>query len=109
MGSRQLSLHCECTPVLDTAVSAADGASLLTAVIEAVAAAEDADPTELPPIATSVDLEAAEQLLAVSSSDGPSDAVVGVAVRDWNVFIRDDGRIRVCDPAGRSDPSPVFD
>ena len=36
-------------------------------------------------------------------------AIVSFSVENWNVFVRGDGRIRVCDGREAVDPAPVFE
>lgn len=109
MGSDRSPLVCDCTPVVDVAFGSDGGRPPSEAVVDAIAAAADADPRDLPPLYGSVDPEALDHLCRRQGTPGPSGTVVGFAVGDWNVFVRDDGRIRVCDPTGPPAPSPVFD
>lgn len=65
---------------------------------------------DLPSLHDSIDPDAIDQLFERQSGDADSTGgILCFTVNGWNVFVRDDGRIRVCDPTGPADPSPVFD
>lgn len=103
----QSSLQCGCRPVADVAYEGDGGRAPSEAVVDAIAAVSDAAPRDLPPLHESIDQDALNQLFR--HRPGTSGRVLSFAVGDWNVFVRDDGRIRVCDPTGPGAPSPVFD
>lgn len=105
----QLSVQCDCSPVVDSQFSAVTTPTAVEALIEAVATAADTDPSDLPPLFETIDLEAVERLFANGQSGGPSGTTLCFTVLDWHVFVRDDGRIRVCEPDGRPTPAAVFE
>ena len=106
----QLSLRCDCTPVGDLWYDPERDTSPSAAVVEGLAAVSDVRPTALTPLYSSVDTDALDQLISASvERSGSDEQVVGFSVDDWNVFVRGDGRIRVCDPSGPAEPSPIFD
>lgn len=110
MAPDQSSLQCDCTPVADVAYEGDGGRAPSDAVVDAIAAVSGEDPRDLPPLFESIDPDALDLLFRRRrGTDGPSGTVLGFSVGDWNVFVRDDGRIRVCDPTGPPAPSPVFD
>jgi hypothetical protein len=80
------------------------------AVAEAIAKAVGTVSTDLPPLYDTIDSEALDQLFErrTETTESPG-KVLCFAVNGLNVFVRDDGRIRVCDPAGPPTPSPVFE
>lgn len=101
--------YCDCTPVVDLGVDGEDRRPSL-AVIEAVARAADVNPTDLDPLGNYVDLEALDRLFEASSSTAMGvDTVVQFSVDDWNVFVRGDGRVRVCDASAAAESMPVFE
>lgn len=102
-------MYCECTPVCDTRFGGEGGRSVTVAVVEAVAAAENVAPTELDPLTEHVDLEALHKLLETSSRLSGGTTTVRTTIRGWNVFVRSDGMIRVCDPDPQVDAEPVFE
>lgn len=106
----QLSLQCDCTPVGDVRYDRDGDRSPTEAVVMAIAALTNTEPTDVAPLYESIDVDALDRLFENRSAGrDPSETVLGFTVNGWNVFVRDDGRIRVCDPAGPDDPSPVFD
>lgn len=109
MEDEQLSIHCDCTPVADVRYDPAGGGSPTEAVVRAVAAASDLEPTSFTPLNEYVDTDALDRMFdGAEGNDGPSGRILGFTVNCWNVFVRDDGWIRVCDPTGPADTSPIF-
>lgn len=90
--------RCACTPVIETTYEEGD-ASPSGTVVEAVAEAEDVEPMELDPLYEVIDLDAVDRLFEgrPGESDAPS-TVLAFDVRDWYVFVCDDGSILVCEP-----------
>jgi hypothetical protein len=100
---------CECTPVGETRFGKERGRPPSLAIIEALAAIEDTAPEGLdPPLYDAIDLEAVDQLFTDSDNTPTSTIVLQFSIAGWNVFVRDDGVLRVCDPDRPTDPSPVF-
>jgi hypothetical protein len=84
-----------CQPVHETRYRFDDGVTPSEAVIEAVAAVEGVDPTALPPLYGSIDPDALDSLF-----DGPAEKspdVLGFGHAGWDVFVRADGAVTVCD------------
>lgn len=99
---------CECTPVGETTFGDERDRRPSIAIIEAVAAAEGVAPTALDFIYETIDPEAIDQLFA-NVGDGSAPPVhLRLSVHGWNVFVRSDGTIRVCDPDRPTDSAPVF-
>ena len=97
---------CRCTPVADRRF---DGVTSPTvAVVEALAAARDVHPTDLPPLNDVVDCTAIDRLFQLDGGPG-APRVLSFSVGGLNVFVRDDGSVRVCDPSVATDPEPVFE
>ncbi len=78
------------------------------AVIDAVAEAADTDPTELPPLYESVDPDALDALFGRDGGRGDAALSLSFTVDSWNVFVRADGKVRVCDDTQPTDPEPAF-
>lgn len=80
------------------------------AVVRAIADASDVNPTTITPLNEYIDTDALNRLFDESrGNDGSSGRVLSFTVNGWNVFVCDDGQIRVCDPTGPVNPSPIFD
>lgn len=107
MNSGGVTIYRGCTPVVDSRYERDGSRTPAEVVIEAVAAAADVDPLELPPLYDYVEPDALNSLFR---HDGPGDAgtVLSFRIDDWNVFLHADGRIRVCDGTQPTDPEPVF-
>jgi len=103
MGAVYLSVNCNCTPVVDAEYRDVDELSPSEVVIEAVAEAAGSDPADLPTLYEYVDA-------LFERHDGTEDAgqLLGFTIDAWNVFVRADGKIRVCDATYQAAPSSVF-
>lgn len=99
---------CDCTPVHDTYFEAGSGRSPGRAVVEAVATAEGTDPTELDPLYEAVDGEALNRLFDHCGGSADGSMVVSFSYHGWNLFVRSDGTVRVCDPEPTVESAPVF-
>jgi len=100
-------LYCRCSPVVDRRF---DGdTSPTVAVAEALAAAEGVDPTDLEPLNDAIDCAAFDRLFDGGELPTAAPKVLSFAVDGWNVFVRDDGSVRVCDPDPVVEPEPVFE
>lgn len=106
--SSETTEYCDCAPVVDATYDPERHREPSVAIVEALATAADTDPCALPPIGDSVDLDAVNQLLATRSEAAEATTVLRFAVDQWNVFVREDGRIRVCDRTAITEPKPVF-
>ena len=104
-----LPLYRGCRPVVDAEYDCESDHSVTEAIIWALADAADADPADLPPLFDHTDPDAINALFDRShnvAADG--DTILSFQVDTWNVFVRSDGRIRVCDATQPVDPEPVF-
>ena len=97
---------CSCSPVVETRFSGNRGRSPSYAIIEAVAAADGIAPIELDSIYNDIDPEALDTLLEDQNNES---VCIRITINGWNVFLRADGALRVCDPTLKSDPAPVFE
>lgn len=98
-----------CTPVVDAEYGVESSHSAVEAIIFALADAVSIEPTELPPLFEYVDPDALNALLDPSESALGDTALLSFQVDTWVVFVRSDGRIRVCDATQPTDPKPVFE
>ncbi|MEF8815102.1 MAG: HalOD1 output domain-containing protein [Halovenus sp.] len=108
MSSERATFHCECTPVVDARYGG-NNRPPAEAILEALSEAARVDIVELPPLYEFVDPDALEDLFGGQDGRAGGDALFRFTVEDWNVFVRDDGRIRVCDATQCTDPEPVFE
>lgn len=106
----ELSLYRTCAVVGETTYVSGGERTLTQALAEAVAKAEGVDPTELPPLYESIDLDALTQLMTKPSEDAGDEILVSLQMNDWNMFVSSDGHIRVCDATDEtSSPEPIFE
>ena len=113
MTSDSPSVYCDCTPIAesdcDSAVTACSD-TVLTVLSETLAAATGRPFEELPPLYDVVDPDAIDQLFDRQHvRNGQKTAVLSFNYLQWNIFVRSDGHIRVCDTRVVSDVAPVFD
>lgn len=109
MDEAQLDISCQCSPVVDAVYRPDTGGSPVEAVVDALARAAGTEPTNLKPLYDAVDTEALNQLFADREMASDANAVLCFQFETWNVFVRDDGRIRVCDAIQSTEPEPVFE
>ncbi|MBX0322981.1 hypothetical protein EGH21_08065 [Halomicroarcula sp. F13] len=108
MTSGHLSISCACVAVHEAEYSGDSERPPSVAVVEAVAAAEGVEPTELRSLSADIDLEAVDALFENDDTTGQAH-VLSYTVAGWNVFVRGDGAIRVCDPTQTGEPTPTFE
>jgi hypothetical protein len=106
--AEQLTVYRGCTPVVDAEYGSESDESPADAVVDAVAAAAGTDPLELPPLYEFVDGDALNALFDHHDGMTDTDGLLSFQIETWNVFVRADGRIRVCDATQPTDPAPVF-
>lgn len=97
-----------CEPVYEVEYEPEEHRTIVEAVVDALSQAEGVDPTELPPLYDVVDTDALNRLFDPRDRDSVA-ATFSFTVRDWNVFVRGDGRVLVCDATRTVDPTPVFE
>lgn len=96
-----------CTPIVDTTFDGADDTLPTEVIIDAIATAAGVDPLELPPLYDFVDPDAVNKLF--QKHDVTRNALLSFTMDSWNVFVRADGKIRVCDATRPTDPEPIFE
>jgi len=107
MPTEDTTATCRCTPVADADFEGEGDRAPSDAVLDALATATGIDPLDLPPLYERVDPDALDRLVR-RAEDDDADLLVEFAVEDWNVFVRGDGRVRVCDATQRTDAEPIF-
>jgi len=109
MNEPELTLYRSCTPVTDVIYEPDAAETPTEAVVHALATATDTEPTELAPLYDAIDTAALDQMFGEHGGESGSTAVLSFQVENWNIFVRGDGRVRVCDAARQTDPTPVFE
>lgn len=109
MGDAKLALARSSTVVCDTTFEKGGERTLTEAFVDAIAEAEWIAPAELPPLYEAVDFDALTQLMEHPGRATDEDLLIALRVGKWNVFVSNDGRIRVCDPTMETDPEPIFE
>lgn len=106
--SGDLSVYRRCPLVVEEKYDPATDQSIAECIIMALADAEDVPPTALPPLYDAIDLEAVEQLFERHTGLAGTGAFLSFQYERWNVFVRADGRIQICDGTEHTDAVPVF-
>ena len=101
-------LYRGCTPVVDSWFDVGLDGSLTPALVDAIAEAKGVTAGEIPPLYRAVDLDALSRLFEHPAEAGRRDSLFEFVVDDLIVFVRGDGRIRVCDTTRPTGPEPVF-
>lgn len=109
MTDEELTTFCECTPVYDIQYEAENDLSPVVAVVEALATVKEIDPLEMKPLSDVIDIEAVQQLFEGHDNATGVTKTLRFQVDGWNVFIRNDGSIRVCDSDASVPPAPAFE
>ena len=108
MEAGDLTVYRGCTPTVE-AEFGSDNRSSTEVIVEALAEAAGIDPLELPPLYEFVDPDAIDSLFNRHEGAEAAGALLSFKVDTWNVFVRADGRICVCDATKPTVPEPVFD
>ena len=109
METGAITLYRGCTPVVDAHYQNDGSETPTEAIIHALAKAADIDPLELPPLYEFIDADALNNLFQQHQGAVDSEAVLSFKIDNWNLFVRADGRIRICDGTQPTDPQPVFE
>lgn len=109
METGELAVYRGCQPVVDARYDTGDTHRPSTVIINAVSEAAEIDPMDLPPLHKVVDLDAVDALFARNGGHDTPEALLSFQIETWNVFVRADGRIRVCDATQPTEPTPVFE
>lgn len=109
MDSGELSVYRGCTPIVDARYRVAEDDSLADVVVDALADAAGVDPLDLPPLYEFVDSDTLETFIDDTEGGDDGAAILCFQVDSWNVFVRADGWIRVCDATKSIGPEPVFE
>lgn len=107
--SEQLVVYRGCTPVVDAEYGVKSENSPIEAIVEALAEAVDVDSMDLPPLYDYVDPDALNTLFTRHGEATADTTLLSFQVGAWNVFVRSDGRIRICDSTQPTEPEPVFE
>lgn len=108
-GERRPVVYRSCAPVVDARYDQETDESIVFALVNALAEAQEVDPTDLPPLYDVIDPDALTNLLDRHGKEVDLNIVIGFRLGTWKVFVRADGRIRICDGTQVTDPAPVFE
>lgn len=103
-----LTVYRGCTPVVDAYCGSDTDRTPTEAIIEALGEAAGVDPVEFPPLYEFVDGDALNGLFGRHDGAEDAEALLSFKIDTWNVFVRADGQIRICDATRATDPEPVF-
>ena len=110
MTTGELTVYCGCEPVVDAEYQTdSDTPSPSVAIANAIAEAAGVDPLELPPLYGHVDIGALDAFLGAMTEPRTPGAILSFQIGTWNVFVRVDGKIRVCDATRSTAPKPAFE
>jgi hypothetical protein len=107
MPTEDTTAACRCRPVADADFGGEGDRAPSDAVLDALATATGVDPLDLPPLYERIDPDALDRLFR-RAEDDDADLLVEFGVDDWNVFVRGDGRVRVCDATKSTRATRVF-
>jgi len=108
MSSESVAVFRGCTPVVDVQYRYENDQTPVEAIVVALAEIEGSDATALPPLYNVIDTDALNRLFAREDDEGDTAAILSFQYDTWNIFVRSDGRIRICDATKPTNPEPVF-
>ncbi|MFB6309334.1 MAG: HalOD1 output domain-containing protein [Haloarculaceae archaeon] len=108
MADTQGCVRCICSPVIDAEFDEERDRPPSEVIVDAIATAEGVSPMELDPLSESIDLGAVDRLFE-RDAGSETGTVLGFTVDGWNVFVRDGGSVRICDPDRATSAAPVFE
>lgn len=108
-GWGELTVYRGCAVAADTESDPESGTSATEAVVVALADAIGVDPIDVPPLYDYIDPDALNAMFDRRTKLTEDNAVLAFQVGTWDVFVRSDGRVRVCDATHRTGPERVFE
>lgn len=109
MGSGRSLLYRSATPVIDAKYEIDCNKTPTESIIDAVATAAGTEPISLSPLYETIDPDAIDRIFERAEEIGDAETVLSFEYEGWQVFVRADGRIRVCDASKQTEPTPVFE
>jgi len=106
-GESQPRMYRTCEPVIDAHYSETDY-EVVDVLATAISEAAGVSPGDMPPLYHTIDLDAVTRLLNNDDGAANDNLLLTFEYEQWKIFIRGDGRIRVCDGTQCTDPEPVF-
>lgn len=103
----QLQIYRSCKPVIDAWYEPESDETITEVLADAIASISGVETTEMVPLYETIDMDAVIRLFEGHTAG--TEKLLSFTVDDWNVFIRSDGRIRICDGTRITDPAPVFE
>lgn len=95
-------------PVITAEYDPSGSQTLVVVIANAIAAAAEANPIDLPPLHMFVDTDALNALFAREDDSNRTELHLHFRVDCWNVFVNGDGRIQICDASKVTGFEPVF-
>lgn len=108
-GKEQLTVYRNCVPVVDTRYENDGDTTITEVLVDALAEAEGVVPTDVASLYEAVDPDALSQLFEERGRGADAETLLSFTFENWNVFVRGDGRIRVCDGTRATDPALIFE
>lgn len=108
MEAGTLTVYRECIPVVDAEYDIEGDESPVEAIVQAVnIAGGEETPLDSSPLYEYVNPDAINNLFEHAGSMNTA-LQLSFCIDNWNVFVRADGKIRVCDATQPTSPEPVF-
>jgi len=104
-----LTVYRSSAPVVDAHYDQEHDESINQVLTDALADAKGVDPVDLRPLYDFFDPEALSNQVDTHGEEFKADTIISSRFEKWNVFVHDDGLIRVCDGTQPTDPAPVFE
>ena len=109
MAEPEIGLYRRCTPVVDAHYESTGTKTPITAVVEALATATGTDATDLSSLYETIDTDVLVEFFSDPHRATDANAVLSFQMDTWNIFVRADGAIRVCDATQPTEPAPIFE
>jgi hypothetical protein len=103
-----MTVYRDCTPVADAWYDVDGKETLIGELTKILSDVVGTPVTELPPLYEHIDTDALTRLLENHDGASEANATLGFEFEEWNVFVRADGRIRVCDGTKPTEITTVF-
>lgn len=105
MTKADMRVCCQCPPLYESEYRPEGDRPPVSVVLEAISHVTENDELDLPPLYDVIDTEGINRIFHHADDQ----TVLSFSYDDFNVFLRGDGRIRVCDAADKVDVAPVFE
>ena len=107
-GESQPRVYRTSMPVIDAHYSETD-LEVVDVLAAAISEAAGVSPDNMPPLYHTIDLDPVTRLLDRHDGAANGTLLLTFEYEQWEIFVRADGRIRICDRTRCTDPEPVFE